>query len=353
MFKLKNNMIYNNGNKITQLGGINQAWDASQMVYQYYKPASGSPTPPPPHDYSQDYLTFEAIDSGTFAFSQAVSLYYSLDSGLTWSMIGGSFAPTPTVNAGDTIMFKGELTSPSYDGIGVFRSSGRFNAMGNPHSLLWGDNFVGQTDLTGKDYAFGNLFSGCTGLVSAENLVLPATTLSLNCYWWMFTGCTSLTTAPSVLPAMTVSNSNYHGMFAGCSSLTTAPELPATTLGIGSYALMFSGCTSLTTAPSVLPATTLYRYTYRGMFDACTSLETAPELPATTLAQECYREMFMGCTSLNYIKMLATDISASDCLRDWVYSVPSGGTFVKSASMTTLPTGNDGIPNGWTVQDNV
>ena len=37
----------------------------------------------------------------------------------------------------------------------------------------------------------------------------------------------------------------YYEMFAGCTSLTTAPELPATTLVGGCYSEMFYGCTSL------------------------------------------------------------------------------------------------------------
>ena len=36
----------------------------------------------PPHDYSQDYLTFVALESGTFNFS-GNSINYSLDNGFT------------------------------------------------------------------------------------------------------------------------------------------------------------------------------------------------------------------------------------------------------------------------------
>jgi hypothetical protein len=89
------------------------------------------------------------------------------------------------------------------------------------------------------------------------------------------------------------------------------------------------------------------------MFYDCSSLTTAPELPATTLAYWCYRYMFNGCSNLNYIKMLATDISADDCLYNWVKGVASTGTFVKNSSMTNLPTGTSGIPEGWTVVNDV
>lgn len=59
--------------------------------------------------------------------------------------------------------------------------------------------------------------------------------------------------------------------------------------------------------------------------------------------------MFNGCSSLNNITMLATDISAQGCLGKWVGGVAPTGTFTKAASMTSLPTGVNGIPSGWTI----
>ena len=113
---------------------------------------------------------------------------------------------------------------------------------------------------------------------------------------------------------------------------------------------LFNGCSDLTTAPA-LPATTLAEDCYVAMFRNCTSLTAAPALPATTLAIRCYNLMFNGCSKLNSITMLATDISASDCLRGWVDGVAATGTFTKAAAMTSLPTGRNGIPEGWEVQN--
>ena len=141
---------------------------------------------------------------------------------------------------------------------------------------------------------YQEMFSGCTSLTTAPKL--PATTLADSCYYQMFSGCTSLTTAPK-LPATTLANSCYYGMFDGCTNLTTAPELPATTLANLCYCDMFIECTSLITAPA-LPATTLANNCYAGMFSLCSSLTTAPELPATTLANNCYYQMFIHCTNL-------------------------------------------------------
>ena len=198
------------------------------------------------------------------------------------------------------------------------------------------------------NYCYNSMFYNCTSLTTAP--ALPATTLQTYCYNSMFYNCTSLTTAPA-LPATTLQTYCYSYMFYNCASLTTAPALPATTLANYCYSYMFYNCTSLTTAPA-LAATTLQTYCYESMFRGCTSLTTAPELPATTLAIYCYRSMFSGCTSLNYIKCMATNISAINSTNNWVAGVQTtSGTFVKSASMTSWTTGNNGIPSGWTVEN--
>ena len=328
------------------------------------------------HDYSQDYLTFEAIQPTTFTFTQN-ALQYSIDNGTTWTTLAASTA-SPQLAAGDKILWKQTGLTPSTtnpQGIGTFSATGNFKAYGNVMSLYYGDNFIGEDDLTGKTYALYRLFYQNTYLVDASNIVLPATTLANNCYLAMFRDCTSLTSTPELpattlvqgcyqqmfrdctslttapeLPATTLAFFCYNSMFYGCTSLTTTPELPATTMGNQSYWAMFYGCTSLTTAPE-LPATTLDMGCYNRMFYGCTSLTNAPELPATTLAINCYNNMFNGCTSLNYIKCLATDISATVCTTDWVNNVAATGTFIKADSMSSWTTGTSGIPSGWTVQN--
>ena len=217
------------------------------------------------------------------------------------------------------------------------------------------------------------MFGYCKGLTAAPEL--PATKLASNCYQWMFGYCTSLTTAPE-LPATTLADYCYSGMFGYCTSLTTAPELPVTTLASNCYQWMFGYCTSLTTAPELpatklasncyqwmfgyctslttapeLPATTLADVCYNNMFYRCTSLTVAPELPATKLASNCYSNMFRNCSSLNHIKCLAVNgINTNNSTLNWVSGVPRPGTFVK-ASSASWPTGNSGIPSGWTIEN--
>ena len=87
------------------------------------------------------------------------------------------------------------------------------------------------------------------------------------------------------------------------------------------------------------------------MFGGCTSLTTAPELPATNLVFFCYDSMFRGCRNLNYIKCLATNLGFMPSTNNWVSNVAPTGTFVKAAGMTKWTTGDNGIPEGWTVID--
>jgi hypothetical protein len=61
--------------------------------------------------------------------------------------------------------------------------------------------------------------------------------------------------------------------------------------------------------------------------------------------------MFVRCKNLKQITCLATDISASNCTNSWVYEVSGTGTFIKHPDMNDWTTGNNGIPNGWTVSD--
>ena len=221
-------------------------------------------------------------------------------------------------------------------------------------------------------YEFKDLFYNCYNLIQAPEL--PATTLTNNCYEGMFQGCTSLVTAP-VLPATTLTDCCYMYMFWGCSKLVNAPELPATELKIGCYAVMFASCTSLVNAPA-LPAITLVKECYANMFQECISITTAPALPATTLALRCYRSMFINCTSLIKAPELPATEPASECYvsmfnscsnlnyvkcllkpdttsytTNWLKGVASSGTFIKNNEANNWERSGNGIPVGWTVQN--
>ena len=255
----------------------------------------------PVHDYSKDYLTFRVLTGGTIAWKALGTGYtktieYSKNGGEWTSITAASTPPTISVNAGDTVRFRGNETTyagskNNYDGFEG--GTAYFDIEGNIMSLLYGDNFANNSALTNATYQFCSIFKK-TNVVSAENLILPATTLKNYC---------------------------YRAMFSYAESLTKAPALPATTLAQGCYWYMFEKC----------------------------AITTAPVLPATTLVKECYGYMFTGCANLNYIKCLATTgFNAGSATTGWVTNVSVTGTFIKAAGIS-WSTGNNGIPTSWVV----
>lgn len=275
----------------------------------------------------KDYLRFVAKGSGTFTFTPKTGaasgnvISYSLDSGSTWT----SANTTSNVQSGDVVFVKGEDFGISSNGIGTFSSTANFDVEGNVMSLIYGDNFENQTSLSGKDYVFMNLFSGCTTVINADKMELPATTLSTQCYCNMFNAATSLVKAPSELPAMTLGNACYMNMFYNCSAMTTVmDELPATELTASAYTNMFAGANNFTTAPF---------------------------LPALTVSEYGYYHMFYNASKVNSITVLATDKTATNSVGSWTYGVASSGTFTKNPNMSQWSTGVNGIPHNWTVVD--
>ena len=327
-------------------------------------------------DYSNDYLTFEVVDGGNVTITAsnadvAKTIQYSTDNGSTWTSLTTSTTAQElggALSVGDKVLVKGTNTAyGTNSNYNTFGGTAKVNVYGNIMSLISGDSFANNKTLT-DSYTFYRLFNSYTNLLSAENLILPATKLTTYCYYSMFQGCTSLVNVP-VLPATTLANYCYDSMFKDCKNITTAPELPATTLAISCYYGMFNGtnvlpdCTNIdftskavldsggliglfagtkvtdsdldrllpknTNGKYYLPATTLADYCYQRMFQGCTGLTTAPELPATTLADYCYQYMFFACTNL----VNAPELPATT-LANWCY----GGMFFDCTSLTTAPT---------------
>ena len=283
-------------------------------------------------DFSKELLTFNILSAGTIIWTASdtavtKTIDYKLNNG-EWTSITsntGSSAPTITVNSGDKLQFRGNNAQYATNNSIYNSFSGStagFEVEGNIMSLINSANFDTLTTLE-SSYTFNNLFNGCSKLVSAQNLVLPAMTLAKSCYRNMFYNCTSLTTAPK-LPATKLAQDCYSSMFSKCDSLITAPVLPASEILNGCYWFMFSSCYSLTTAPAIL-ATTLKSFSCYGMFSYC--------------------------GKLNYIKCLATEIE-SNSTSNWVTNVASTGTFVKNPNMNDWTEGANGIPTGWTVENN-
>ena len=258
-----------------------------------------------------------------------VTVQYSTNGNL-WHNLGSTSttALTKTIPAGTKLYLKASTSSWGNASTASSRNSitGVSKVGGNIMSLLYGSDFTGnETSFpSGSSANFRYLLRENSNLLSAEDLILPATTLANGCYCGMFSQDRSLVHGPKRLPAEVLTTDCYRGMFEYCNSLAECPDLPATTLATACYQVMF-------------------RY--------CTSLETAPDLEASTLVTDCYKGMFDGCTSLNSVKCLAeNNLDSSGPLYIWLQDVAATGAFTKKTGVT-WPTGASGIPSGWTVEE--
>lgn len=159
------------------------------------------------------YLTIEII-SGTEMKIERQDVFYSINGG-EW--IEGPSDPANfslSVNPGDKIRFKG------YNGgAGLFmhqKSALQHIAYGNVESLEYGDDFIGKKEIK-NTAAFKDMFHTwyLTGLQSIENVILPATSLTEDCYNSMFRGIgnSGLRIKAPLLPAPILTQGCYYEMF--------------------------------------------------------------------------------------------------------------------------------------------
>ena len=309
------------GIRLTNTAEATDTYDATigrkafeSKVYNAARTAIGKKTP----------LTMEALEDGSIVVKNPKEgMQYRLNGGDKMAVTSEAIP----VNAGDKVQFYGNGTSiTKYNGTKIKDGTATVKVYGNIMSLVDEVGFATATTLT-ETVALGGLFYQNDKLTDASGLLLPATTLTSQCYMQMFYECTSLTAAPAMLPAKTLASYCYTAMFSGCSSLTAAPALDAETLANYCCYQMFYGCTSLTAAPA-LDAETLASHCYYEMFSGCSSLTAAPALPAETLAIYCYQQMFYNCTSLTAAPALRATTLANYCC----YQM-----FLGCSSLTSVP----------------
>ncbi len=252
---------------------------------------------------ANDPLTMTVMgNGGTISVSDpSEGMKYSINGGNKEPIIceSGSNIYSIEVNHDDVVRFYGNGTNGSTNII----VNSDVMLTGNIMSLVDENNFATITTMEGASFA--GLFAGNNfefTIIDVSGLLLPATTLSKNC---------------------------YSGMFAGCSKLSGGPaELPALTLAPGCYSNMFKGCNQIGWAKTLV-------------------------LPATELVDSCYFNMFDGCGNLEALICLATTINGTDCTTDWLNGVKPYGTFTKAegASFWYDLDYDDGIPFGWDVND--
>lgn len=191
--------------------------------------------PTGPHDYSKDYLTFEVVTPGSLYFitsGSGLSIEYSKNNGATWTTATATASPgTEIISSSDPVgqkvLLRGNnLTYGTTENKNYFRSTptnpGAFKLYGNIMSLVYygsSIDFRKACALSSSD-TFYDMFAAniSSYLTDISNLILPATTLTDNCYGYMFSGQNMITTTP-FLPAQYPFSGSYYRMFYGCTRL--------------------------------------------------------------------------------------------------------------------------------------
>lgn len=283
--------------------------------------------------YNLEYLTTKALGSGNITFTIPSNVGTSYLTNVSYRKNGGEWTTTTnsssevvitvSVVANDIIEWKGNgkrlCGGGAYTSASKFGGTVQFNVYGNAMSMLWGDDFIGQTQFpdTARERVMQGLFYQ-SSVVDASNLVLPATHLSnTHAYMGMFSGCTSLVYPPAELPEPESSVTlelTYMAMFSDCTSMVRCPDMNWGVLGTcknGTFYKMFYGCTALTdNIPDKIEvqnytASTSGYQIFRQMFRGCTHITTIPSLiihnnnsTITGADNGPFYHVFYGCTSL-------------------------------------------------------
>ena len=248
--------------------------------------------------YIKQYFCIESLeDNNSINFNKGWSSnldgYYSNTYSYSYDLVSWTTVNNKpqswTLNTGDKVYLRSNSTFWGRDNTETFTfsSTKNYNVSGNMLSLMYGDDFVGQTVLketrnygaSGSPWrsGWGGMFRNSTQLISCENLIIPTINTGTN-----------------------------------------------NTLSEGPCQLMFCGCSRMTKSPLLLDS---------------------------ILTKQCYNGMFLECSNLNQVVCLATNISANGCTSGWLRNVAGTGTFIKDANMSSWTLGESGIPSGWTVQN--
>lgn len=291
-------------------------------------------------DYLKEYLTFKSLGANGigFRFGYSVStgytpyIEYSVNDG-EWERItnrnNAEVIDSIQVNEGDTIRWRSvskEFCNKYYtEDEGYFSNFvtyGQFNVYGNIMSIFYGDNFYNNNSFPSNSfYNAAHIFTN-TEIVSAGNLICPATSLM---------------------------EASYSKMFKNCTDLMIGPKFTYSTLADKAFYEAFYGCTSLKVLPKCNFSVGMKQRCYYGMFAHCSSLVQSPVIDADFSESEPCIEMFSGCTKLKKITCLSSEMDIYDTTR-WTHGVSKTGIFVGNPNCQWL-TGDNGIPKGWVIKD--
>lgn len=196
-----------------------------------------------------------------------------------------------------------------------------------------------------------NMFTGCNSLANTPNMSKLTTVGNYGCYQ-MFKDCTSMLSTPNLGNVTSIGNRGCREMFSGCTSLTTATGFgKLTSIPDQGCADMFYNCISLTAIPDLSKVTSIGGNGCVGMFQNCQSLTTGADLSkVTTVNNYGCTNMYNYCTSITTVYAPKVSSWNTDNFKFWLANVSASGVVYKPSALS-IPSGGDGVPNGWTTQN--
>lgn len=209
----------------------------------------------PEFDYSAEYLTFKNVSEdddiwvywkhewdsveedeyGLDPDDYNLLIQYSFDKETWLNLSAGPDTENNTYNRfelqyGQTVYIKGNgyrymISGEDDNYYGYFEFTKQYQSdellvevSGNIMSMVAGDNF--QEAEFVNNGGLTSLFQRNTGIVSAENLIIPVNNTQ-SCFILLFSGCSNMVKGPKITATDTPAQYAYNGMFIGCSSLTS------------------------------------------------------------------------------------------------------------------------------------
>lgn len=221
---------------------------------------------------------------------------YEVNTGSGWTAY--KFDTVIPLNAGQGCKWRcsAHPTTQSTTDYVQFVMTGGIEASGFITSMV-ASNFIDMTSLSGYNYAFYKLFSGCTSLTYVGR-ISTCYICAPYCYYGTFDGCENLKFGSPI------STSDRHVLATGC------------------FMRMYANCTNLI-----------------GGFASGANLEN-----------NCFYEMFYNCPKLCLASTNATTMgSATNAFYNWLYGAsPNVSGAVYAHASLGLPTNSySGIPSGW------
>lgn len=254
---------------------------------------------------------------------------------LEYSINGGTWTnwrtwTTIDLESNSTVRFRGNrgYFSTSNSSSTTITFNNYFVTYGNMYSIINpdGGDLGGFTKSNvAREYAFANVFSNNSYLISAKNLIIPDSTGNYT-YYKMFQNCSKLCDIPENFPKGTGTGC-YERMFYNCSNITDlsnltisncpqrgwaytfynsgVKKLPTIQAGnIGSYCFQwtFSNCNLLTEIPTnYLQGLKATSYSFERMFSTCKNLKYIPYINQENIYDHSCDRMFSECTSLENV----------------------------------------------------